>query len=491
MNKRLLSISFDHDSAIAYYDGHKIKYLKLERVTAKKHDQFVDCDQIAEKAEYLIGDKIDSVDAICLIDCCRPEYIKTFVKSFSPSSETKLHPIEHHFAHYLSGKLLFGEPDISINVDGAGDNNVFWSVFRQGKKINQGIQDLCNSFTSIGLMIEVVLGFYCGVHPDTNPQDIAGKFMSLQTYGNINDHFLEQLKLNNVTIHNTEKIRSLIVDAEKLYINKLDIGRTIHYYIEHYLLPSFFAEYAHHDEKIIYSGGVAQNIIWNTALKKRFPNLVVYPHCYDAGLCLGGIEYLRELYNIPLIKVNEFPFMSYSEIPDTPTDITIKKAAQLLADNKIIGWYQGASEVGPRALGNRSILMNPAIDNGKNKINTIKKREYYRPFGATVLNEYKDQYFDLGWESPHMLYLAEVKVDNLKSITHIDNTCRIQTLKDENVVYRKLIEEFYKLTGIPILLNTSLNVAGEPIAATFKQAERLFNESSIDAMFIGNKILQR
>ena len=170
----------------------------------------------------------------------------------------------------------------------------------------------------------------------------------------------------------------------------------------------------------------------------------------------------------------------------------INEAANLLSQQKVIGWYQGHGEIGPRALGNRSILMDPRVPDGKRIVNLIKKRENYRPFGASVLEEYAKDYFDILWPDPYMLYFFEVKVSYLKSITHIDGTCRVQTVsKRDNPLFRKLLERFYEITGCPVLLNTSLNVAGKPLAAYPRDAMELFNNSSIDAMIVGEQVYKK
>ena len=135
--------------------------------------------------------------------------------------------------------------------------------------------------------------------------------------------------------------------------------------------------------------------------------------------------------------------------------------------------------------------MNPMIPEAKTIVNKIKRREEYRPFGAVVLDEHKSKYFDLDFENPHMLYVANVKDANLASITHIDNTCRIQTLTNENKSLRKLLEKFHEITGCPVLLNTSLNLAGKPIAAFKDNALELFNTSSLDCLVIGNRLYKK
>ena len=135
--------------------------------------------------------------------------------------------------------------------------------------------------------------------------------------------------------------------------------------------------------------------------------------------------------------------------------------------------------------------MDPRIPNGKEVINRIKNREGFRPFGASVLSEHKSDYFDLDYETPYMLHVTQVKSDTLQAITHVDSTCRVQTVKNENPNFRLLLEEFYKLTGCPILLNTSLNLAGKPIAAFPDNAQELFENSSLDCVVIGNSLYQK
>ena len=161
----------------------------------------------------------------------------------------------------------------------------------------------------------------------------------------------------------------------------------------------------------------------------------------------------------------------------------------MLAQGKIVGWYQGHGEIGPRALGNRSILMDPSIKDGKDTMNKkIKKREEYRPYGATVLNQYNHLFFDYN-TGPYMLMSSNVNIDNLPSITHVDGTCRQQVLSpEENKIYYDLIDKFREKTGLPLLLNTSLNLAGDPLPGKIEYAMKTFKESEMDAICIGNEI---
>ena len=198
------------------------------------------------------------------------------------------------------------------------------------------------------------------------------------------------------------------------------------------------------------------------------------------------------MHNLPKFKIKNFPYCQNDIPPDSsPTAETIKLAAQLLSEGKKIGWYQNHGEIGPRALGNRSILMDPRIHNGKDIINTIKRRENYRPFGAAILKEYVQEYFDVDWDDPYMLYTAKVKSKKLESITHIDDTCRIQTVDNENKLFKNLLEEFFKITGCPLLLNTSLNLAGQPLSGYPENAKEIFFQTELDYIFIGNAIYEK
>jgi carbamoyltransferase len=131
------------------------------------------------------------------------------------------------------------------------------------------------------------------------------------------------------------------------------------------------------------------------------------------------------------------------------------------------------------------------IEDGKNIINKIKKRETYRPFGASILKEYVKEYFNTEINNPYMLYVGKTSKDNLKCITHVDGTCRFQSVNKNNKTYYSLIEQFYKITKCPLLLNTSFNINGKPIMSNIKDAKDFFNNSDIDVLVVGNKIYKK
>lgn len=172
------------------------------------------------------------------------------------------------------------------------------------------------------------------------------------------------------------------------------------------------------------------------------------------------------------------------------------KAVTSIADGKIIGWFQGRSECGPRALGNRSILADPRDSGMKDHLNTkVKFREAFRSFAPSVLWEYQQEYFDLDIPSPYMLMVSDIleeKQHLIPSVTHVDGTGRLQTvMKELNPKFYKLIEKFNEITGVPIVLNTSFNVRGEPIVETPNDAIRCFLGTGIDELYISNYFIQK
>tara|TARA_Y100001963_G_scaffold128979_1_gene183784 strand:- start:1165 stop:1767 length:603 start_codon:yes stop_codon:yes gene_type:complete len=163
--------------------------------------------------------------------------------------------------------------------------------------------------------------------------------------------------------------------------------------------------------------------------------------------------------------------------------------AKLIDQQKIVAIFQGRSEAGPRALGNRSILYDPRDPHGKDRLNMVKNREPFRPFGCTVLLQHAHNWFDMGGliESPFMMYAMKGlphTYDKIPAVLHVDNTCRVQTVcPKDNFNYYQLIDSFYQLTKIPLLLNTSFNLSGEPLVETPDDAIDTFECSAIDYLY--------
>ncbi len=171
-----------------------------------------------------------------------------------------------------------------------------------------------------------------------------------------------------------------------------------------------------------------------------------------------------------------------------PVDITAA-AAELIAAGRIVGWFQQGSEFGPRALGCRSILADPRDPNMHARLNEhVKHRQWFRPYAPAILLEYLSDWFGLQEPSPHMLLVATVHQDKrllVPAIVHADGTARIQTVAPGDGPFRKVIENFHRLTGVPIVLNTSFNDHGEPIVESPLDAYQCFASTAIDALIIG------
>ena len=254
-------------------------------------------------------------------------------------------------------------------------------------------------------------------------------------------------------------------------------------------------------DNLCIAGGVAYNGYMNEEFTKHYNNVYVPPAVGDEGQSIGTYQHADYTLNNNIHKsqtfagkeydINKEFLISYGFIERDLKDINIE-VAQAIADGKIIGWYQGKSESGNRALGNRSILADPRNPNIKNIINnTIKLREDFRPFAPAVLEEHYKEYFDTRLPSPFMSRICKVKTDKVPGITHVDNTARIQTVtKEFNEKFYNLINEFYKITGIPMLLNTSFNCQ-EPIVEYYVEAIRTFNNTALDILVIDKYILRK
>ena len=286
------------------------------------------------------------------------------------------------------------------------------------------------------------------------------------------------------------------------------------------------------------AGGVALNCVANGKLAREniFDDLWVQPASGDAGGALGAalavnhlmLEKSRRIYSLDAMQGSYLgPQYTQSEIEKRLKSIKavfrvysqkkmLEITAKALSQGKAIGWHQGRMEFGPRSLGSRSIIADPRANDMQKKLNLkVKFRESFRPFAPSILEEFKDEWFDLTYKSPYMLFVATVKKDKrvknksmkkdlfgidrlnvpksqIPAVTHVDFSARVQTVsKSTNALYYKLIEQFYHLTGCPVLVNTSFNIRGEPIVSTPEDAFKCFMGTDLDFLVIGNCILDK
>ena len=260
---------------------------------------------------------------------------------------------------------------------------------------------------------------------------------------------------------------------------------------------------------VVLSGGYGLNCVANywylDQLKDEGINLYAEPISNDAGTAIGAalLHYHRVTGDS---KVRPYADSLYlgkqylyelSDIVDTSdkygakvSEATDQTVVDLITDKNIVAVFQGRSESGPRALGNRSILYDPRDPKGKDYVNKVKRREYFRPFAGSILKEHVHEWFDLRGmeETPHMMYAVNCLPgieEKIPSIIHIDDTCRIQTVTEEqNENYYNLINCFYEATGCPILFNTSFNLGGEPLVETLDDACRTLANSTIEYLYL-------
>ncbi len=259
-----------------------------------------------------------------------------------------------------------------------------------------------------------------------------------------------------------------------------------------------------HNGNLCVGGGLFLNCNSNYKIMREsgFKQMHMFPACGDDGLSVGSALYATHvLYKFPrqTYENKELMFLGY-EYPDLPEsnfeplELDLNYVAEALTQGQIVCWYQGGGEMGPRALGHRSFLVDPRRKEMKDVLNSrVKFREWYRPFAPVVLNEFKEEWFRMDFESPFMLFTVPCKRPfDIPAGVHIDNTARVQTLKKEdNEKLYELIYKFYEKTDVPILLNTSLNVKGRPIVEDPWQAMSLFEDSDVDLLVINNKMYKK
>ena len=393
--------------------------------------------------------------------------------------------IDHHQSHAAYAFLSSGyeESDI-LAIDGRGwqFNCIF--VGKDGT-----ITDLSSELSIGGLWnrLSQDIGFgYLG----------AGKTMGLSGFGKYNEEVKDMINqyLENPN-HKLPKSAKDILSR----VSKEDVAYTLQHMtellIEEYVYPLKTCD------SICIAGGVSYNGYMNERFTKHYTNVHVPPAVGDEGQSLGTYMHADFMINknihLPSVYagkewiVDDAMFEGFDATEMSMDQIFID-VADAISKGSIVGWYQGKSESGNRALGNRSILADPRNPNIKNIINsTIKRREDFRPFAPSVLEDFYQDYFDTNQPSPYMSRIMPVTSDAIPGVTHVDGTARIQTVTREmNETYYNLILEFYNITGIPMLLNTSFNCQS-PVVETPVEAFNTFCNTELDILVINNWIIKK
>ena len=246
-------------------------------------------------------------------------------------------------------------------------------------------------------------------------------------------------------------------DIEVTEQNKFDIAAAVQFVYEQRLNDFMRMAYSLTGKKnLVFMGGCALNSSANTLLWKIFDSVWIMPNPGDAGSSLGAACALYGNH------INwESPYLGHDLGGEYPIEAIIDK----LSKDGIAAVATGRAEYGPRALGNRSILADPRDPSIKDKVNTIKQRELFRPFAPVVMEEHASKWFDMNFESPYMQYTVKcLQPEKIPSVVHEDGTSRVQTVnKNQHKGLYYLLEKWYTITGVPILLNTSLNIKGQPL----------------------------
>lgn len=535
-NKIIVGFNTGHNGSCTILRNNDLISISEERLNRKKYSDgymysFVYC--LKE-----LGININDIDLF--VSSSYGEYLPKdftgdFEKILGDKSNSKFISVDHHLSHAYSTYFMspFNEA-IVVVIDGQGNLNSTESYYIASKeKIEYiGGNDLKRSkYKGIGRTYETFTN-YCG----WSAQE-AGKTMGLASYGTDKYPEIELYDINdNLEISSRcdgkyGQASYNFCKENNLDFNKMGMGydnkdaayfvqdRTEKILIE--LIKRLYDKYK--IKNLCLAGGVFLNGIINNKILKEteIENIFIPPFCDDTGQSVGNVlygyynfyngknrfelknayfgkEYNEEeildvlnkeqkIFILPYeVKSNDFKFKKSYNIA--------KDVAEILATGKIVGWFQGGSEIGPRALGHRSILCAPFPREMKDTLNQkIKHRELFRPFAPAILEEKVKEYFDIDILSPFMLNVAKVKKEKINSIPatlHVDNTGRLQTVnKKDNGIFYDLIYEFYKKTNIPVLLNTSFNDNGEPIVETPKDAIIMFCKAPMDYLVLNDYII--
>ena len=510
--KNLVSIFAGHDSNISFYHAEKDEYhtIEIERLVQKRYfrlhednspeyqkDVLIQCRDIAEK-EW--GIKNDYEAFLISSD----GYIQTDPREVF-NTEKVITIASHHQTHAASALHLSPfDKALIVSYDGGGDDghfNVYMGDKKNGIRLLENIpSDFGGGYLLCGAMVREVS------ESSRHMLALSGKLMGLCAYGKVIDEYVNAFKefffdrnynklakvtglpLKNVDTPWKDPLQMYVFEDKKGY----DIAASAQAGFE-YAIFSVLNKYDP-DIPLIMTGGCALNVLVNEKVKCLYNRpLYVPPNPHDGSLSLGHLFLYKKPTKQVDITYSGLPLVDRNKLSDYideygATKVNKKKIAELIKDGKILGLVYGDSEVGPRALGNRSIVCDPNIADMKDILNSkVKFREWYRPFAPFCKKEEAHQWFETrdfdNFE--YMSYAPTVKVDTLPSITHVDGTARLQVVtEDSHSHFYELLTEFGKLSETNVLLNTSFNIRGYPILSSIEDALYALNNTEMDYVVI-------
>lgn len=507
-------ITFKDLDCVCFYEKPFRKFerfLSCQKAKPHRRPEFVE----HELAAY-------AYERLCLPDTLKQRY------DYSGPIEF----VEHHLAHAASAYYISSFEDAAImTIDGVGE----WTTTAQYKAENEKITLLreIQYPHSIGLLYSTITGFL-----GFKVNEDEYKVMGLASYGK--PTYLKQFEelvtqFEDASYRLNMEYFSFMDDDTSMYHPKLiqllgparvpeseisqthmDIAATLQRVTEEMVirLGKSLYESSGGKKNLCLAGGVALNGVsnWRLFQETPFEKISIQPASGDGGGSMGAALYCYNQKNERQVGGKRHSTLLGPDFTDQEIESMLKsesatfqrlsdeqlfqKAAELISKNQIVGWFQGKMEFGPRALGNRSILGNACNPEMKDILNLrVKFREDFRPFAPAVLEESASEYFDIDVESPYMLLVAPVKNEKrnvIPSVTHSDGTARVQTVsREDNPRFYELIREFQKLSKVPVVINTSFNVRGEPIVCTPSDAYHCFLKTDIDYLFVGNYLVEK
>ncbi|WP_269235763.1 carbamoyltransferase family protein [Flavobacterium flavigenum] len=433
----------------------------------------------------------------------------------------RLHPEQKQYINpeFLDGVEMLCEKDSFYHFDGQKLTPLIKDFSKMAEK-SGGLFSLRTTQHSIG-------GFYAAVsYYVFGDMDDVGKLMGLAPFGKSGIFDFEAFEFKSGNLFVNEDWKNQFTNPSKGYEyfkNNFEyyanVAKWAQKQVENAVLQCIYNRLAKFPHKnLCYSGGVALNAVANAKLQdsKIAENIYFEPAAADNGLALGcafygWLEYLNmpkvphdgntcfgKMYSNPEIEsaFEKSEYKKYNPKKFSNEDDLVNYCAEKLNEGKTIAWFQSGSEFGPRSLGRRSILGHPGIEGMKDHINLkIKFREDFRPFAPAVLKDKVQEYFLYGRKSPYMILVDKTRpehLENLKNVTHRDGSARVQTVEESwNPKFAKLLTAFYKQSGIPVLLNTSLNKKGMPIVETPEEALHLFEITALDILVMEDYVIEK
>ncbi|WP_261538078.1 carbamoyltransferase family protein [Burkholderia multivorans] len=447
-----------------------------------------------------------------------PHHLQRRFRGVTHDGPFRWHFVEHHLAHEASAFLAAPYERCAVmTMDGRGERaTTSYGVFdgRTYRRIAQ--VDLPHS---LGLLYERVTRYLGFLHSSDEY-----KVMALASYGKpiYADQMRQLVRYRGDGRYDVDEadLVALFGPARErggpITPNHCDIAHALQLVLEETTLRAVEWLAAETGEKqLAMAGGVALNCVMNARIRDRgpFDDVWVQPAAGDAGTALGAAlwtdfrergargdwrmdhAYLGPSFEDDAIEA----FIREAQLPYRRLNDVAAQTAALLAQNRVIGWFQGRMEFGPRALGARSILASPIDPDMQRKLNRIKDREDFRPVAPVALESKAHEWFSGGrrepLHAPFMLFVYDVRperAERIPAVRHIDGTARVQTVgPQQNPLLHALLSEFDALTGVPVLVNTSFNTRGEPIVCTPRDAIECFWTSPLDALVIGSFLMEK